>query len=92
MILCLLGTTAFQGSIRWWVLRHRLHHRYHRMFENLLRHHRFVDTDNDPHNALKGFWYSHIGWIFERRAYEKRHLIDLKDLDRDDSMSIKGNA
>lgn len=28
IILAALGTMAFQGSIKWWVFRHRLHHRY----------------------------------------------------------------
>lgn len=28
LVLALMGTMAFQGSIKWWVLRHRLHHRY----------------------------------------------------------------
>ena len=27
-------------------------------------HHKFVDTDRDPYNAARGFWSSHIGWIF----------------------------
>jgi len=27
LLLAALGTIAFQGSIRWWVVRHRLHHR-----------------------------------------------------------------
>ena len=30
------------------------HHRYH---------HRFTDTDHDPHSSTHGFWYSHIGWF-----------------------------
>ena len=70
IILAFLGTMAFQGSIKWWVLRHRLHHR-------------FVDTDNDPHNAKRGLWYSHVGWIFEKRVYPKMKLIDIADLDSD---------
>lgn len=28
ILLAGLGTIAFQGSIKWWVFRHRLHHRY----------------------------------------------------------------
>ena len=26
-------------------------------------HHRYVDTDTDAHTPIKGFWWSHIGWI-----------------------------
>jgi len=30
------------------------------------RHHAKVDTDEDPYNARRGFWHSHVGWIFRR--------------------------
>jgi stearoyl-CoA desaturase (delta-9 desaturase) len=26
-------------------------------------HHRFTDTCADPHNANRGFFFSHIGWL-----------------------------
>jgi len=29
-----------------------------------VRHHAKTDTDEDPYNAKRGFWYSHILWIF----------------------------
>ncbi len=28
-------------------------------------HHKFSDTDADHHNSKKGFWWSHMGWMFE---------------------------
>ncbi|WP_041384778.1 acyl-CoA desaturase [Prochlorococcus marinus] len=28
-------------------------------------HHKFSDTDPDHHNSHKGFWWSHMGWMFE---------------------------
>ena len=28
-------------------------------------HHTFSDTDPDHHNSYKGFWWSHMGWMFE---------------------------
>ena len=28
-------------------------------------HHLFSDTDADHHNSKKGFWWSHMGWMFE---------------------------
>lgn len=46
--LALAGTLGFQGSVKWWVVRHRMHHRY-------------TDTEHDPYNAKRGFWFSHIG-------------------------------
>ncbi|NP_001040141.1 acyl-CoA delta-11 desaturase isoform X1 [Bombyx mori] len=53
-----------------WVRDHRVHHKY-------------SDTDADPHNASRGFFYSHIGWLFVRKHPEvkkKGKLIDLSDL------------
>jgi fatty-acid desaturase len=28
-------------------------------------HHKFSDTDVDHHSSLRGFWWSHMGWMFE---------------------------
>ncbi len=28
-------------------------------------HHTFSDTDADHHNSKRGFWWSHMGWMFE---------------------------
>jgi stearoyl-CoA desaturase (delta-9 desaturase) len=44
------GTTAAQKGPLWWAAHHRDHHRY-------------SDTANDIHSPLKGFWWSHAGWI-----------------------------
>ncbi|CAK1554448.1 unnamed protein product [Leptosia nina] len=46
-------------------------------------HHRYVDTDADPHNSTRGFFYSHMGWLVVRKHPEilKRcKFIDLSDL------------
>ncbi len=48
------GVTALQGSPLEWVGHHRMHHAH-------------SDKDGDPHNASRGFWFSHIGWLFEVR-------------------------
>lgn len=31
-----------------------------------IRHHARCDQEEDPYNAKRGFWYSHVGWIFFR--------------------------
>lgn len=72
LVLALAGTMGFQGSIKWWSQRHRLHHRY-------------TDTDNDPYNAKYGFWFSHIGWIFKKPYYPRMSLVDVSDLTSDPS-------
>lgn len=68
--LAIMGTMGFQGSIKWWVVRHRLHHRY-------------TDTESDPYSAERGLFYSHMGWIFRKPYYPKVKLIDLSDLNAD---------
>lgn len=50
------GAGAFQGSILSWCTDHR-------------RHHRTVDSHEDPYSRSKGFWYSHIGWMFVKDTH-----------------------
>lgn len=59
MILC---SIANQKSIYQWCRDHRAHH---------LK----PDTPADPHNARRGFFFSHIGWLFLRRTEECKELI-----------------
>lgn len=35
-----------------------------------IRHHAKVDQEEDPYNAKRGFWYSHLFWIFLEDLYE----------------------
>jgi stearoyl-CoA desaturase (delta-9 desaturase) len=49
------GTMACQGGPISWVGQHRVHHAY-------------SDQAEDPHDMNKGFWHSHIGFIFNRRG------------------------
>ncbi len=61
------GAAAFQQSALKWASQHREHHRY-------------VDTDRDPYNIKKGFFYAHIGWLI----FWKHHFNfdNVKDLNR----------
>ncbi|XP_069362745.1 acyl-CoA Delta(11) desaturase-like [Maniola hyperantus] len=46
-------------------------------------HHRYSDTDADPHNATRGFFYSHIGWLMVKKHPEvmrRGKLINVSDL------------
>ena len=27
-------------------------------------HHKYSETDSDPHNAKRGFFFAHVGWLF----------------------------
>ncbi|MFQ5779790.1 MAG: acyl-CoA desaturase [Nitrospiria bacterium] len=48
-----------------------------------VRHHARTDTDEDPYNAKRGFWYSHVLWIFikdkDPSTREKYKAIFRKD-------------
>ncbi|CAG9133569.1 unnamed protein product [Plutella xylostella] len=70
IILMILNTIAFQNTAMDWVRDHRLHHKY-------------SDTDADPHNATRGFFYSHVGWLLVKKHPEVRRrgkLIDMSDI------------
>ncbi|TFK41657.1 delta 9-fatty acid desaturase protein [Crucibulum laeve] len=64
--LSIMGAGAVEGSIKWWSRGHRAHHRY-------------TDTDLDPYNAHKGFFYSHIGWML-LKPRRKPGVADVSDL------------
>jgi stearoyl-CoA desaturase (delta-9 desaturase) len=47
------GTLACEGGPIEWVGQHR-------------QHHKFSDTEKDPHDSNKGFWWSHMGWMLHK--------------------------
>jgi stearoyl-CoA desaturase (delta-9 desaturase) len=65
MFYLIFGACAMQNSVLHWSADHRVHHR-------------FTDTDLDPYNAGRGFWWSHMGWIICKR-YEKTEYSMIKD-------------
>jgi sn-1 stearoyl-lipid 9-desaturase len=69
-ILAVCGTLAMQGGIIWWVGMHRHHHRY-------------SDLDGDHHDSNKGFWWSHMQWMFYDVPAEKEIPRFTKDLAED---------
>ena len=64
-IFVLLGTMSAQRGPLWWAA----HHRYH---------HRFTDTEQDPHPSTHGFWYSHVGWFLNEYNFATRKEV-IKD-------------
>ena len=78
--LAIAGSLAMQGDIVTWVADHR-------------RHHAFTDKQGDPHSPwlfghtplalVRGFYHSHLGWMFNRdRTNVDRFAPDLQS-DRD---------
>jgi stearoyl-CoA desaturase (delta-9 desaturase) len=51
-VLVTLGSLALQGGPIEWVGLHRIHHLH-------------SDTIKDPHDSNKGFWWSHMRWLFD---------------------------
>lgn len=69
----MLGGTSGLGSIKWWASMHRAHHRY-------------VDTQKDPHTMRKGIWWTHIGWLLFKPHVKVQNAIKEStgdDLDSD---------
>ncbi len=59
------GAGAFEQSALKWASQHRDHHR-------------FVDSELDPYNIKKGFFYAHIGWlIFWKHTVNYENVKDL---------------
>ena len=65
-VLLFFGTLGAQGSVIRWCHDHR-------------RHHQLLDTEHDPYETPKGFWHSHILWIFKEGVpIDDKYVKDLK--------------
>lgn len=60
------GAASVQNSALKWSADHR-------------RHHARTDTDEDPYNIARGFWWAHIGWVlFKDAQVEMKGVNDLE--------------
>ena len=69
----LCNSVANQGSIFHWARDHRVHHKY-------------SETDADPHNATRGFFFAHMGWLFVKKhpaVIKAGRELDFSDLKED---------
>jgi stearoyl-CoA desaturase (delta-9 desaturase) len=68
-VFAILGCMAMQGPLTQWVTDHR-------------KHHALSDKEGDPHSPhagvragvarrLRGFWHSHMGWLFSTKGLER---------------------
>lgn len=53
-LLMIFNSIANQGPIYHWARDHRVHHKY-------------SETDADPHNATRGFFFAHMGWLLVKK-------------------------
>lgn len=73
LALMMMNCIAAQNDIFEWARDHRVHHKY-------------SETDADPHNAKNGFFFSHVGWLLVKKhpdVISKGKQIDLSDLYED---------
>ncbi|KAH8334712.1 hypothetical protein KR074_008062 [Drosophila pseudoananassae] len=73
ILLAFAFSIAGQRDAYTWALDHRIHHK-------------FSETDADPHNAKRGFFFAHVGWLFltpHPKVIAKRKVIDMSDLEAD---------
>lgn len=59
-----------QNSLWDWVRDHRVHHK-------------FSETDADPHNSNRGFFFAHVGWLMQKKhpdVTRKGNSLDFKDI------------
>jgi len=69
-ILMIFNCVALQNDVIEWVRDHRVHHKY-------------SETDADPHNSTRGMFFAHIGWLMVRKhpdVIRKGKGLDLSDL------------
>jgi stearoyl-CoA desaturase (delta-9 desaturase) len=67
--LAVLATTSNQKGVLWWAAHHRVHHK-------------FSDKPEDIHSMkLRGFWWSHVGWILSH-DYDETDWDQIKDLSK----------
>lgn len=70
VLLVIFNSIAFQNDIYEWARDHRVHHKY-------------SETDADPHNAKRGFFFSHVGWLLAKKhpaVMSKGKTIDCSDI------------
>merc|ERR1719181_1322603 len=78
-VLMLLNSIANQGTIFHWARDHRVHH-FH------------SETVADPHDAIRGFWFAHIGWLYlkkDPRVAEAGNKVNMDDLRADGFVMIQ---
>ena len=62
--------SQLQNDIIEWARDHRVHHKH-------------SETEADPHNAKRGFFFAHVGWLLVRKhpdVKEKGKTIEINDL------------
>lgn len=77
-----INSIANQGTIWHWSRDHRVHHFY-------------SETVADPHDAIRGFWFAHLGWLYlkkDKRVAEAGAKVKMDDLRADPLVMLQKNC
>lgn len=77
-LLMVFASIANQGSLYHWCRDHRTHHKH-------------SETERDPHNAKRGFFFSHMGWLLVKKdpaVKEAGGMLKLGDLANDVTIAL----
>ncbi|GMR46571.1 hypothetical protein PMAYCL1PPCAC_16766, partial [Pristionchus mayeri] len=76
----MVGTTiAIQNDVIEWARDHRVHHKW-------------ADSDADPHNIQRGFFFAHMGWLMCKKHPKVKEMgkkIDMSDLEADPLLAFQ---
>lgn len=78
-LLLIFNTMAFQNHVIEWARDHRCHHKW-------------TDTDADPHNTHRGFFFSHMGWLMMKKHPKIREMgakLDMSDLENNPLLAFQ---
>ncbi|XP_076645821.1 acyl-CoA Delta-9 desaturase-like [Halictus rubicundus] len=81
LILIICHTMSGQNSMFTWARDHIMHHKY-------------SDTDLDPHNSNRGLFFSHMGWLMMQKhplLRQKEREMDWSELTQDKLIMFQHN-
>ncbi|XP_076672881.1 acyl-CoA Delta-9 desaturase-like isoform X2 [Andrena cerasifolii] len=79
VLLMISNSVAFQYPVIHWARDHRVHHK-------------FSETNADPYNVKRGFFFAHVGWLLCRKhpdVKEKGKEVDVSDLEKNPVLAFQ---
>jgi stearoyl-CoA desaturase (Delta-9 desaturase) len=73
----IFGTATLENSVIKWSSDHRKHHRF------------LDDPKKDPYAATRGFFFSHMGWMFKETTENLDDDSDVNDLKKDKLLAFQ---
>lgn len=79
LFLMIFNCMALQNDVIEWCRDHRCHHKW-------------TDTNADPHNVNRGFFFSHMGWLLMKKHPKVKEFgqkLDMSDLTSDPILAFQ---